>query len=296
MPRSMTGFGRATLAANGLRISMEVRSVNSRYFELSLRLPAPFRHLENACRQTVQKEISRGKLELRVSLSDHRDKTPELLPDLPRARAWLQAYQQLATAIGEESGSFLPYLLRQEELFQGSEEPLADEPEETLFWRVMEQMLADHRAMREREGENLAGDLLARLTALEGPLQHIRELAASYPQRCRERLAKRIEELLGESQMEEFYPGQRLAAEVALLVDKADIAEELTRLDSHFAQFRKILTTAEPVGKKLDFLIQEMNRESNTIGSKSGDLAVTNEVLRLKTGIEQLREQIQNLE
>ena len=296
MPLSMTGFGRATLNQDQISLSMELRSVNSRYFDLTLRSPRLLSPLEAAWRQQIQEEISRGKLELRVSYQDTSGDSLTITSDLARARAYAQAYREIAQALGEESPSNLTTRIAQLPDVIRLEEAATDEARlAQLTQTCLAACLADFHTMRAVEGDNLARGLLQGLDRMETLRFELLDRADGVTARYRERLLARVEELLGLDQ-EEFYDGQRVAAEIALFADKADVTEELTRLASHFQQFREILAGEGALGKKLDFLIQEMNRESNTIASKSQDLEMTKLAVELKSEIEQLREQIQNLE
>lgn len=296
MPLSMTGFGRANLSQDQINLSMELRSVNSRYFDLTMRSPRLLSPLEAAWRQQIQEEISRGKLELRVSYQDKSGDSLTITSDLARARAYAQAYRDIAQALGEELPDNLAMRIAQLPDVISLEEEAADEASlASLTQTCLADCLADFHTMREVEGTNLAQGLLQGLDRMESLRLALLDRAGGVTARYRDRLLVRVEELLDLNQ-EEFYDGQRVAAEIALFADKADITEELTRLASHFQQFREILTGEGALGKKLDFLIQEMNRESNTIASKSPDLEMTKLAVELKSEIEQLREQIQNLE
>lgn len=296
MPFSMTGFGRASLSQDQISLTMELRSVNSRYFDLTLRSPQLLAPLEGAWRKQIQEEISRGKMELRVRCQDNSEGRLNIQSDLVRAQAYAQAYRDLAQALGESPPSNLTLRIAQLPEVISLEEKVADEDSlAQLSQACLAACLADFHKMRAAEGENLREALLQGLDRMADLRSQLLELADGVTDRYRERLLARVEELLGRDQ-EEFYNGQRVAAEIAIFADKADVTEELTRLDSHFQQFREILTGEGALGKKLDFLIQEMNRESNTLASKSQDLAMTRLAVDLKSEIEQLREQIQNLE
>lgn len=295
MTKSMTGYGRAELSREGRKLSFEMRSVNSRYFEFRLRAPQQLQRYENLWRKETERLVSRGKIDLRVSLYDESGESENIRVDKGKAKAYAAAYRELAELLGEELPAISLILPRQVELFL-SEEAAEDETGMRDFTlEALRLCLEDFDKMRRREGEELAKDLRKRVARLEELQEELVLRAPLVPELYRERLLKRIEELLGE-QSEEYYNGQRVAAETAIFADKADVQEELTRLSSHFSQFASILQEDMPVGKKLDFLIQEMNRETNTIGAKCNDLAMTQIVLEMKTQIEQLREQIQNIE
>lgn len=295
MTKSMTGYGRAEQCRDGRKLSLEIRSVNSRYFEFQLRAPQLLQRYEALWRKETGRVISRGKVELRAALRDESGESEAVRVDAGRARAYAAAYRELAGLLGEESPALSLVLPRQADIFLTEEADADKEAPEAFALETLRLCLEDYDKMRSREGAELARDLLDRVRSLEEMHARLAERAPLIPALYRERLLKRIEDLLGE-QSEEYYNGQRVAAETAIFADKADVQEELTRLASHFAQFREILRENQPVGKKLDFLIQEMNRETNTIGSKCNDLLMTKLVLEMKTQVEQLREQIQNIE
>ncbi|MDD7401959.1 MAG: YicC/YloC family endoribonuclease [Eubacteriales bacterium] len=296
MPLSMTGFGRALVNQYQSSLSMELRSVNSRYFDLTIRSPRLLSSLEAGWRQQIQEEISRGKLELRVTYQDLSGASLNITSDLARARAYAQAYRDIAQALGEDPPDNLAMRVAQLPDVICLEEEAADEESlARISQACLADCLADFHKMRSQEGGNLAQGLLQGLDRMEILRGQLLQKAAGVTDRYRDRLLARVEELLGLAQ-EEFYDGQRVAAEIAIFADKADITEELTRLASHFQQFQLILAGEGALGKKLDFLIQEMNRESNTIASKSQDLEMTKLAVELKSEIEQVREQIQNLE
>lgn len=295
MPKSMTAYGRAHASVDELSMDMELRSVNSRYFEFNLRAPGLLQAYENSWKNLIKEHISRGKLELRVSYFNAAGGDAQLLLNESKARAYGEAYERLAELLHEEAGGKLAFVASKGEVFSISQDFANAEKVQELALRTLSLALEDFDAMRRREGENLSRDLLKGLDQLEEKVKALSEKAPMVPEIYRRKLLARVEELLGD-QREEYYNGQRVAAEIAIFADKADVREELTRLRSHLDQFRFILSQDKPAGKKLDFLIQEMNRECNTTGSKCNDLEMTRLVVEAKTLVEQLREQIQNLE
>lgn len=300
MPASMTGFGRAELKLDSRVWVAEISSVNSRYFEFSLRSPTALKRFEALWRRKIREASSRGKIELRVSLKAINDSLGDVLLDEGRARSYLLARQRLADLLGLDDPLSAPdrlsWVLGQPEVLGWGESEAVDAELESEAEILIDRVIAAWRDMRQTEGRNISLDLLQRLDQLEGYRGEIVREAAETPIRYRERLEERVSALFAEEKPE-YYDGQRVAAEIAIFADKIDVQEELTRLASHFTQARQLLSeTCVPVGKKLDFLVQEMNRETNTIGSKANNLQVTQRVLDMKTGIEQIREQIQNLE
>lgn len=294
MIKSMTAFGRYREQNEQEQLSCEIKSVNHRFLECNLRLPRAFQAYESRVRQRLSERLSRGKVELRLSYSNFTAGDEVVRLDPAQAKAWLAALTELRELSGS-TGDLLPLLAARSELFITENCEIDRERIEALIDRAMDGALTAFEAMRSQEGAALAKDLLEGLAAIEALVARIAERAPLLPGLYAERLQERVEKMLGEVR-EEYYNGQRIAAEVAIFADKADIHEELVRLTSHIAQFRSILEENTPVGKKLDFLIQEMNREANTIGSKANDLQITQEVLNLKSLIEKLREQIQNVE
>lgn len=295
MPKSMTGFGRAKRTQADYSLSMEIKSLNARYFDLNIYSPRLLSALESEWRKSIKQEISRGKIELFVRLTDEREGKLRIRCDVARAKAYHGAYAELYQALGEEIPPLARTIAREADIFIIEEELAEDENLQELCRATLADCLRDFQEMRTQEGRHLAADLVERLEIMQDLCEVLQVQAKAVPQYYRERLLTRITELLGQEQ-EEFYSGQRVAAEVAIFADKADVSEELTRLSSHLTQFQLSLQEGGVVGKKLDFLIQEMNRESNTIASKSQDIEMTTTALTLKTHVEQLREQIQNIE
>ncbi|MDO5015401.1 MAG: YicC/YloC family endoribonuclease [Eubacteriales bacterium] len=295
MPKSMTGFGRATVETDQYYLNLELKSVNSRYFDLTIKSPGIFSAWEGDWRRQIQNKITRGKLELKVSFYQISSTVPEIFIDQAKLQAYATAYRQVYSLLGEEAKNLAPDLLKRGDIFTISE-ALTDADElQAAFNTALDSCLEDFDRMRSAEAEHLTQDLLRRLDHMEELRQQVAARAATVPEAYRKKLLARVDELLGLDQ-EEFYDGQRVAAEVAIYADKADVAEELVRLAAHIKQFRKTLDQTAPCGKKLDFIVQEMNREANTLASKAQDLEMVQAAVELKSQIEQLREQIQNLE
>lgn len=292
MVKSMTGFGRCKESIYGRNITVEVKSVNSRYTDISMKVPRLYSPLEDRLKQLCLKYISRGKVDIYLSVE-----LPEgEKVDLAVNREYLESYIKLLGDIKEKyspAGDItLSMLAARNDIFVVSK---AEEDLEAV-WNsvaaVAEKAMAAFVDMRLREGERMKADVLSHLAVLEELRNKIASRAPEAILQSNERMKARIAELLGNVQVDEA----RLLTECAVFTDKADISEELARLDSHIQQFRKILDSEPQVGRKLDFLVQEMNREVNTTGSKSNDGDITGWVIDAKCTLERIREQIQNLE
>ncbi len=289
---SMTGYGKGEYKAGGIELTVEVKSVNNRFLDLSLKCPRIFLGLEELVRGMVRESISRGHIDVFVTLSDRRVREKTLHVDLDLARAYLEAASRLKEAFpGVADDVTLSYLMRISDVVREDEEALsADEELISALTTALSCALAAHRQMRLAEGERLKCDLLSRIDEIARLRGSIALRAPHVAEEYREKLLLRIKEYL-DGKVEEA----RILTEAAVYADKCNIDEELTRLSSHIEEFRKIAET-ETVGRKLDFLIQEFNRECNTICSKSNDRAITKDALAMKNEIEKVREQIQNLE
>ena len=281
MIRSMTGYGRDQQLLHGRSITVEIRSVNHRYFEFSCRAPHGCAFLEDRLKRALQSAISRGKVEVSLTLQTVENRHTSVAVDHALAGQYLTALR----ALGEEYAR-LPDVFtvcRDEE----DEEELAAD-----VLSVLQNALARFVAMRETEGERLRADVLARLSVMEEHLSFVEERSPQTLAEYRARLTARLTELLNGAVPDE----NRILTEAGIVADRLAVDEETVRLRSHFAQLRKIMESTEPVGRKLDFLVQEMNRETNTIGSKCSDTAIAGHVVEMKSEIEKIREQIQNIE
>ncbi len=289
-PQSMTCFGRGEHEEDGRRWTVEVRAVNHRYCDVSVRMPRAWVELEERVRQVVAGRLQRGKIEVWVACRGAVAATVHV--DIGLARQYHAAFDLLRREFGLAGEAGLDLFAAVRELFV--HEDAAGEPDS--LWAgiapALEAALDRAVAMRRAEGANLVADLSARLGLLQ---QILGEVEARAPQVVAERgamLRQRVRALAGEAGVDEA----RLAQEVAFLADKADISEEIVRLASHIEQFRSFLSLDEPVGRRLDFLLQEFLREINTMASKIGDVAVIHRVVEMKNEVERLREQVQNLE
>jgi uncharacterized protein (TIGR00255 family) len=288
----MTGFGRAEIGAGHRAYTIEVHSVNHRFLEVRCRLPRRLAGLEPRVQQTVQQRFARAHFEVAVQEKDLGGTVRRLAVDLPLAKEYAAVLRQMQAELGLPGEVTLQLLASQRELIAVEE---AEETQEESWGALMPALTAaldELHAMRGREGAALTAVLERELQNIEAALSRILVRAPEVVQAQRDRLRERVTELLGGRELD---PG-RLEQEVALLADRGEITEECDRLRSHLTQFRSTLTQAGPQGRRLEFLLQEMGRESNTIGSKSADAALAYDVVELKTAIERIREQVQNLE
>jgi uncharacterized protein (TIGR00255 family) len=289
---SMTGYGYGQ-AGDQVVVTVEMRSVNQRYSDFSIRLPREYNFLEETVRRIATSRVRRGRVEISVTIEDFREKARTVKIDWGLLQGFDRAISEVAQRLELEPTNRVDFLLS----LPGVLEPVAvDEEDEELLQSLVEAAAQEAVEalveMRKAEGARLAAALLEHLALLEEGLAEVKALAESLPQEALARLETRIAELVGDMPIDP----NRLAAEAAIIADRANVDEEIVRLASHLVEFRATLEKDEPMGRKLDFLIQEMNREVNTIGSKSNNVAVSRWVVEAKTVIEKLREQVQNVE
>ena len=290
----MTGYGGGECSQNGFKVAVELSSVNRKQSEISISLPRELEVLEAQIRDEINRRIARGRLTTRVTLhaAEGREASHVQL-NRPLAKAYAAELRKLAKELRLTGDLSLEVLVRAPGVMEADHEVGDAE----TFWpavnKALQQALAMMLKMRAREGANLRKDLCARVAALRKSVASVRKEAPLVQKRYREQLLERIRTAgLAELQLDE----ERVVKEVVFFADRADISEELTRLQSHFQQFDDCLKSEEPVGRTLDFLAQEMNREINTIGSKANDSAISREVVALKAELEKFREQAQNVE
>ncbi len=295
MVKSMTGYGRARRTVNGRDITVEVRSVNNRYLDCSVKMPRAYIFAEDAVKALVQKSASRGKVDVFVTVDSLGAEETVVAVNEPLARSYLAALRRLYELDGGKMvrGSYyatdlarLPDVLTVTKAEEDLESLSAD------LCGVTEEALTAHAAMRAREGEKLAGDILGRLDTIEALTARVEARSPQTVAEYREKLLARMNEVLQSATVDEG----RILTEAAVFADKVAVDEETVRLRSHLDQLREMLESGEPVGRKLDFLIQEVNRESNTIGSKCSDVEIARVVVELKAEVEKIREQVQNIE
>jgi uncharacterized protein (TIGR00255 family) len=292
--KSMTGYGRGECAQNGFKVTVELSSVNRKQSEISVVLPRELEVLEAQIRDVINRSIARGRLTARVSLHAADGKTSsQVRLNAPLARAYVRELNRLARELKLAGPITLDLLARAPGVFETNEE-MADAED---FWpaveKALQQALATLLKMREREGAHLAKDLVTRINVMRKSAITIQKRSPEVQKRYREQLIQRIKGAGVEAPAVE---DERLLKEIVYFADRSDISEELTRLQSHFQQFDDCRNSREPVGRTLDFLAQEMNREVNTIGSKANDSLISRAVVTLKAELEKFREQAQNVE
>lgn len=287
---SMTGYGKAEYSEGGVDLTVEIKSVNNRNFDFNAKMPRAFICFEDAIRKTVANYIKRGRIELFVNFSDDRESRTAINVDFAKAAEYYGAAKEISERLGINNDCSVSYLMKCPDVIKDDYKTDESEFEEILLSTV-KSACEKFNAMRKTEGEKLVADMLSRMDTIETFAEKVAARAPFVAAEYKEKLKNRIEEALKDVKYDET----RLLNEVAFYTDKVNIDEELTRLKSHISQFRSIVNT-EGVGKKLDFLMQEFNRETNTICSKSNDLTITGYGLSLKNEIEKVREQVQNLE
>ena len=289
---SMTGFGKGEYKADGIEISVEVKTVNNRYLDVAIKSPKIFNAYEEIIHSAVRERITRGHLDVFVNYIDKRERPKSLYVDAGAASGYCAAAKKLKDLFPGLADDFtLTALMRSPDVVRQEETQGADEALLNALQAALCKALDNLNAMRKKEGEKLSDDMLSRMDAVEKLVDEISARAPLVAAQYKSKLEERMKEILNGA----AYDEARLLTEVAVFTDKANIDEELTRLRSHIAQFRNICRE-ERVGRKLDFLVQEFNRECNTVCSKSNDLKVTDCGLALKNEIEKIREQVQNVE
>ncbi len=292
MIRSMTGFGRGESQNSSKKFIVEIKTVNHRYSDVFTRLPRQLSFLEDRVRELVSKSLSRGKIDVYVSYEDYGEDGKTVLLDDALAKAYINAAELLRDKYSLRDDISVSLIARFPDILKV--EKTEDDEEELwlLLKAALENALAALVRMRELEGEGLKASILEKTQYMQSVLKEITQRAPDVVKEYKIKLENRIKELLEQQTIDE----NRLAMEVAIFADRCSIDEEIVRLNSHISQLTEALNMQQPVGRKLDFLIQEMNREINTIGSKANDLNITRHVVEIKSEIEKIREQIQNIE
>ena len=292
MIKSMTGYGKGEASTPNGNFIVEIRSVNHRYGEISVRLPRPLYPFENDVKRLAASVLKRGKIDISVQWDESAaaNAAPQL--DMAVARGYYEAYTRLSKELNLPQDAPLSLIMSQKGVLKEVAGSVDETELEPHLLAAVQAAVTALDSMRNREGEALSDDLKARRRQIAEWSALIGERTPQVVMEYRQKLKKRLEQLLEGAEMDD----SRLAQEVALLADRCDITEELVRLASHFNQFDEALCGFEPVGRKLDFLMQEMNREVNTIGSKSNDAGITNMVIQIKAEMEKMREQVQNVE
>jgi len=286
----MTGFGCYEYSEDDITFTIEIKTVNHRYFDLFLRMPKQIQAFEDRVRSIVSNKIQRGKVDVYITCDNKAEDAIDVVLDERLARAYSDALKAMADHLGIKDDISVSTLARFPDILK-VEKKEDDERIGNILEKAVDQAVSSLVEMREKEGEKLKGSMVLNLQNVRAYLDKVRERAPLVVREYKEKLEARIEELAGMK-----VDPARLAMEVALFADKCSIDEEIVRLESHIDQMNDLLEKGSPVGKKLDFLIQEMNREVNTIGAKASDLDITRCVVELKSEIEKLREQVQNIE
>ncbi|MBF0468077.1 MAG: YicC family protein [Desulfamplus sp.] len=310
MIKSMTAYAETSNIEHCIRCDVEIRSYNSRHLDIALYLPRSFSRYEEGIKKMISSKLSRGRIEIRISIEDQSEDAAQFQVDLPRAQAYYKALCQLKDQFSLESAISIEHILDGKEMIRPAEKHMDDD---AVVWGAISKAVScaldNLEAMRASEGDNLAKDLAERMDYIEDALSKVEHEATSLPQIYKDRLMERISVLMttngtkhgitaghGSQNIEHLIDTVRLSQEAAILADKSDISEEIVRARSHIALFRDIISSPEPGGRKLNFLIQEFNREFNTMGSKSGRAELSHMIVDLKSELEKIREQIQNIE
>ena len=288
----MTGYGRARATRNLRDITVEIRSVNNRYLDCTVKMPRMYAFAEDAVKARVQKAVSRGKVDVYITVDASAADVAQVSVNTALAAQYAQALRALAAVCGTEGQVTPEQLARFPEVLTVTK---ADEDLECVsadLCAVLDEALDSYNAMRAAEGVKLAEDIGARLTAIEGMTAQVEERSPETVREYRQKLTARMQEVLQSTAIDE----QRILQEAAMYADRIAVDEETVRLRSHVSQLRGMLQSDQPMGRKMDFLIQELNRESNTIGSKCSNLDIARIVVDLKGEVEKIREQVQNIE
>ena len=291
MIKSMTGYGKANLSKEEREYQVEIKSVNHRYLDISVKMPRVLSYLEEAVKKEISSQVKRGKIDVFITFENNSSEGKEIKINTEIAKIYIDELKRLAKQenilanIEVTEISKFPDVLS----IQNKQE---DETIQSELLETVSQATEKLVQMRATEGSKIAEDLLIRIQAIQEKVEEISSLSTGLIEEYVVKLESRIKEIARNQEMDEA----RLAQEVVIYADKCSVEEEITRLKSHILQFEKLLHTEESIGKKLDFIIQEMNRETNTIGSKANHLEITNDVIDVKTELENIREQIQNIE
>ena len=292
MIKSMTGYGRFEQVDESKKIVIDLKSVNHRYCDVNIKVPRAYGYVEDKIREYVLGAISRGKVDVFVYIENYTNQDKVVMLDKVLCQNYYNVLAEMKSTFGLADEIGLPELMRFNDVFITKQQ---DEDKEQVWQTILaclEPAMKDFIAMRSREGERILCDIKGKAKNMRALIQKVEELAPQVVEDYAKRIRERMTELLGEFQVDE----NRLLTEVGIMADRVAIDEELVRLASHFDELDKILAQDEPVGRKLDFLVQEINRETNTIGSKANDVRRAKIVVEMKSEIEKLREQIQNIE
>ncbi len=292
MVKSMTGFGRYEYSDEKCKCSVEIKSVNHRYLDLSIKMPKRLGFFEATVRNVLKESIKRGKVDVFITYEDLEEQNVNIRYNKQVAAKYMEYLNQIAEDFGLENDTRVSTLSRYPEVFEADEAEVDEEAIERVLTLTTRKAAESFSESREREGENLKADLLGKLDEMTSSVEFITEKSPVIIEEYRQKLTAKVEELLGDNTVDE----NRILTEVTIFADKSCVDEELVRLKSHIKATKDTLNAGGEVGRKLDFIAQEMNREANTTLSKTTDLEIANAAIDLKTCIEKVREQIQNLE
>ena len=292
MVKSMTGYGRAEETIRGCTITVELRSVNHRYLDLNIKVPRIYGYLEEMVSKQAQAAIARGKVDIFVSVRAKEGADIRVSPNMAVIQGYVDAIRKVSETYGlSDEATALSLLRLPDAMEQSKEEADADQLKSEVS-AVLDQALTEYNAMREKEGARLVEDVTYRAGLIAQSVDFVEQRSPDCVEEYRQRIAARMTEILDGTELAQ----QRILQEAALYADKVNVTEEIVRLRSHLAQLETMLKSPVAIGRKLDFLVQEMNRETNTIGSKANDFQIAKTVVDMKAEIEKIREQIQNLE
>lgn len=292
MTKSMTGYGRAQKILGGRDILVEIRSVNHRYYEYSSRIPRAYSYIDEKLKALIKTLVSRGKVEISVTINNIEVKDSEISINKDVAEGYVNALRSVSGELGLKDDLVLSKLIKLPEIFVVQKAPDNQEQIWTDISEVANEALQNFIEMRQTEGEKLKSDIISKADFILEMVSQIEEISPQTVENYRNRLYQKISEVLDGKDVDE----QRIVTEAALFAEKIAVDEETVRLRSHISQLKSMFESDEPVGRKLDFIVQEINREVNTIGSKAQDLNITKIVVDMKAEIEKIREQIQNIE
>lgn len=292
MIRSMTGFGRCEKTVNNYDISVEIKAVNHRYADYNIKLPRVYNFLEEDVKKYLQQYIVRGKVDVYLTIYKELDDSKEIILNEALAESYVKALKRIAERFDVRDDISVSSVARFNDVFDVKHTEEDEEIVRTSVLEVLGEALSGFIAAREREGQKLAADMIARVDLIRNEVIKIEKIAPDTVIEHKNNIEQRIRDLLGDVAVDE----NRLLTETAIYADKLSVNEEIVRLKCHLDEFDRIMAKGDAVGRRLDFLLQEMNRETNTIGSKCNNLEISNIVINIKSELEKVREQLQNLE
>ena len=290
--KSMTGFGRAKLEKNSRIYNVEIKSVNHKYNDISIKLPRSLSYIEEKIKKQISSAVSRGKIDVYITFENYSEEGKEVIVNRELVKEYIKEFQKLSEENNLNMNIPVTEITKLPDVLTLKETSEDEEVIENEVLECVQEAINNFVSMREKEGNKIKEDLNTRIERVKEKVEQISKYSTGLVEEYVVKLEERIKEIL----KTDIVDKSRLAMEVVLYADKCSVEEEITRLRSHIIQFKNMLEETNPIGKKIDFLIQEMNRETNTIGSKSGSLDITNLVINVKTELEDIREQIQNIE